>query len=77
MARQDPGVNLYSRKVLIQQKAEKLLPEWMRFLKVHSARYCSLCGRNVTSAYTAPLQVTPSQPACCHRCQRANHHVNL
>jgi len=33
MARQDPGVNLYSRKVLIQPKADKLLPEWMRFLK--------------------------------------------
>eukprot|EP00316_Scyphosphaera_apsteinii_P011521 CAMPEP_0119326942 /NCGR_PEP_ID=MMETSP1333-20130426/69600_1 /TAXON_ID=418940 /ORGANISM="Scyphosphaera apsteinii, Strain RCC1455" /LENGTH=689 /DNA_ID=CAMNT_0007335385 /DNA_START=38 /DNA_END=2107 /DNA_ORIENTATION=+ len=33
MARQDPGVNLYSRKVLIQAKSDKLLPEWMRFLK--------------------------------------------
>lgn len=33
MARQDPGVNLYSRKVLIEPKCEKLLPDWMRFLK--------------------------------------------
>ncbi len=29
----EPGVNLYSRKVLIQQHAEGLLPEWLRFLK--------------------------------------------
>lgn len=27
------GINLYSRKVLIQQSAENLLPEWLRFLK--------------------------------------------
>ena len=33
MARQEPGVHLYSRKVLIQPRAEKLLPEWMRSLK--------------------------------------------
>jgi len=33
MARQDAGVHLYSRKVLIQSKCEALLPEWMRFLK--------------------------------------------
>ncbi len=33
MARQEPGVHLYSRKVLIQPRAEKLLPEWMRFIK--------------------------------------------
>ena len=33
MARQDAGVSLYSRKVLIQSKCEALLPEWMRFLK--------------------------------------------
>ncbi|WP_027363993.1 molecular chaperone HtpG [Desulfotruncus alcoholivorax] len=29
----EPGVSLYCRKVLIQQKAEGLLPEWLRFLK--------------------------------------------
>ena len=33
MARQDAGVHLYSRKVLIQSRCEALLPEWMRFLK--------------------------------------------
>jgi len=33
MARQEAGVSLYSRKVLIQSKCEALLPEWMRFLK--------------------------------------------
>eukprot|EP01027_Heterolobosea_sp_BB2_P006782 GEZU01010189.1.p1 GENE.GEZU01010189.1~~GEZU01010189.1.p1 ORF type:complete len:657 (+),score=315.31 GEZU01010189.1:74-1972(+) len=32
MGRLDPGVNLYSRKVLIQSKA-KILPEWLRFIK--------------------------------------------
>ncbi|OAT81447.1 molecular chaperone HtpG [Desulfotomaculum copahuensis] len=29
----EPGVSLYCRKVLIQQKAEWLLPDWLRFLK--------------------------------------------
>ncbi|WP_243277010.1 molecular chaperone HtpG [Desulfallas sp. Bu1-1] len=29
----EPGVSLYCRKVLIQQKAEGLLPDWLRFLK--------------------------------------------
>jgi len=33
MARQEAGVSLYSRRVLIQPKCEKLLPEWMRFVK--------------------------------------------
>jgi len=33
MARQESGVNLYCRKVLIQQRCENLLPEWMRFVK--------------------------------------------
>jgi len=33
MGRQDPGVSLYSRKVLIQPKSEAILPEWLRFLK--------------------------------------------
>eukprot|EP00039_Didymoeca_costata_P001327 m.51615 g.51615 ORF g.51615 m.51615 type:complete len:697 (+) comp10743_c0_seq3:181-2271(+) len=31
--RQEPGVSLYSRKVLILDKAPKLLPEWLRFMK--------------------------------------------
>lgn len=30
--RMKPGVNVYSRKVLIQQQAEEILPEWMRFV---------------------------------------------
>ena len=28
-----PGVNLYSQKVLLQQQAGELLPEWLRFVK--------------------------------------------
>lgn len=28
-----PGVNVYSRNVLIQQESEGILPEWMRFVK--------------------------------------------
>jgi len=31
--RLDPGVNLYSRKVLIQQQAKEILPEYLRFVK--------------------------------------------
>jgi HSP90 family molecular chaperone len=33
MGRQDPGVNLYSRKVLIKPKCAEILPEWLRFIK--------------------------------------------
>eukprot|EP01040_Poterioochromonas_malhamensis_P009323 gene9323-10124_t len=29
----EPGVNLYSRKVLIESKPKDLLPDWLRFLK--------------------------------------------
>ncbi len=29
----EPGINLYCRKVLIQQHCEFLLPDWLRFLK--------------------------------------------
>lgn len=29
----DPGVNLYCRKILIQQEAEGILPKWLRFVK--------------------------------------------
>ena len=29
----DVGVALYSRKVLIQSKANQLLPRWLRFVK--------------------------------------------
>jgi len=31
--RMEPGVNLYSRKVLIQQYSEGILPDWLRFVK--------------------------------------------
>ncbi|EGG14777.1 heat shock protein Hsp90 family protein [Cavenderia fasciculata] len=33
MGRMEPGVSLFSRKVLIQQKAKGLLPDWMRFVR--------------------------------------------
>eukprot|EP00761_Pharyngomonas_kirbyi_P011987 gb/GECH01012013.1/.p1 GENE.gb/GECH01012013.1/~~gb/GECH01012013.1/.p1 ORF type:complete len:785 (+),score=242.39 gb/GECH01012013.1/:1-2355(+) len=33
MGKQDPGINLYSRKVLIKAKASGILPEWMRFVR--------------------------------------------
>lgn len=33
MGRMEPGVNLYSRRVLIQAKSKILLPEWCRFVK--------------------------------------------
>ncbi len=33
MARMEPGVSLYSRKVLITPKSKLLLPEWLRFVK--------------------------------------------
>jgi len=32
-SRLEPGVNLYCRKVLIQQKSRDILPEYMRFIK--------------------------------------------
>ena len=31
--RMEPGVSLYCQKVLIDQHSEKILPEWLRFLK--------------------------------------------
>jgi len=33
MGRQEPGVSLYSRRVLIQAKCPGLLPDWLRFVK--------------------------------------------
>ncbi|CAN0040375.1 unnamed protein product [Scytosiphon promiscuus] len=33
MARMEPGVSLYSRKVLIEAKCPDLLPDWLRFVK--------------------------------------------
>lgn len=31
--RMEPGVNLYCRRVMIQQNAEGILPDWLRFVK--------------------------------------------
>jgi HSP90 family molecular chaperone len=33
MSRLEPGVSLYSRKVLIESKCGRILPDWMRFIK--------------------------------------------
>ena len=33
MDRMDPGVSLYSRKVLIESKSPDIVPDWMRFVK--------------------------------------------
>jgi len=33
MERMQPGVNLYSRKVLVEAKSPDILPDWLRFLK--------------------------------------------
>ncbi|KAG0223553.1 TNF receptor-associated protein 1, mitochondrial [Actinomortierella wolfii] len=33
MQREEPGVSLYCRKVMIQAKSKNLLPEWLRFVK--------------------------------------------
>lgn len=33
LGRMDPGVNLYCRRVLIDQHSKNILPEWLRFLK--------------------------------------------
>lgn len=33
LGRIEPGVNLYCKKVLIQEQAKDILPEWMRFVK--------------------------------------------
>eukprot|EP01120_Amphizonella_sp_Union-15-10_P010819 TRINITY_DN4479_c0_g1_i1.p1 TRINITY_DN4479_c0_g1~~TRINITY_DN4479_c0_g1_i1.p1 ORF type:complete len:767 (-),score=205.53 TRINITY_DN4479_c0_g1_i1:16-2316(-) len=33
MGRIDPGVSLFSRKVLIQSKCKGLIPDWLRFIK--------------------------------------------
>ena len=34
LGRMEPGVSLYSRKVLIESRSKKLLPDWMRFVKI-------------------------------------------
>lgn len=32
LGRMEPGVSLYSRKVLIESHSKNLLPDWMRFV---------------------------------------------
>lgn len=36
MGRMEPGVSLYSRKVLIEAQSKALLPDWMRFVHAHA-----------------------------------------
>jgi TNF receptor-associated protein 1 len=33
MGRMEAGVNLYSRKVLIEHKCKGILPDWLRFVR--------------------------------------------
>eukprot|EP00697_Spironema_sp_BW2_P012618 gnl/Spiro4/29216_TR14287_c0_g1_i1.p1 gnl/Spiro4/29216_TR14287_c0_g1~~gnl/Spiro4/29216_TR14287_c0_g1_i1.p1 ORF type:complete len:739 (+),score=205.49 gnl/Spiro4/29216_TR14287_c0_g1_i1:105-2321(+) len=33
MGRQEPGVSLFSRKILIEPKSKLIMPEWLRFMK--------------------------------------------
>jgi len=33
MSRMEPGVSIYSRKILIESKSKDILPDWMRFVK--------------------------------------------
>lgn len=48
--RMECGVNLYSRRVLIQTKAKNLLPEWLRFMK--GAVDCESIPLNVSREHT-------------------------
>ena len=34
MGRADGGISVYSRKVMIKGKADNILPDWLRFMKV-------------------------------------------
>ncbi len=33
LGRMEPGINLYSRKVMIQAKTAVILPDWLRFIR--------------------------------------------
>jgi HSP90 family molecular chaperone len=66
MGREDPGVHLYSRKILIQSKNKHILPEWLRFVKGSMPRfggsYCisdhrSLCT-GVVDSEDIPLNIS-------------------
>ncbi|EPY28323.1 TNF receptor-associated protein 1 [Angomonas deanei] len=48
--RMESGVNLYSRRVLIQTKAKGLLPDWLRFIK--GAVDCESIPLNVSREHT-------------------------
>lgn len=48
--RMESGINLYSRRVLIQTKAKGVLPEWLRFIK--GAVDCESIPLNVSREHT-------------------------
>ena len=50
MGRMEPGVSLYSRKVLIEAKSPDILPDWMRFVK------------GVVDSEDLPLSVSREKP---------------
>lgn len=50
MGRMEPGVSLYSRKVLIEAKCSDILPEWMR------------CVKGVVDSEDLPLSISREKP---------------
>jgi HSP90 family molecular chaperone len=50
MGRMEPGVSLYSRKVLIEQHSPDILPDWMRFVK------------GVVDSEDVPLSISREKP---------------
>ena len=50
MGKMDPGVSLYSRKVLIEAKSPDILPEWCRFI------------RGVVDSEDLPLSISREKP---------------
>ena len=50
MGRMDPGVSLYSRKILIEAKSPDILPEWCRFI------------RGVVDSEDLPLSISREKP---------------